>query len=99
MTEAEFLKTYDITKYDRPSVTVDIAAFGVQGIAEDNYRQDEKKELSILLIKRGGYPFKDMWALPGGFVQKDETIEESFCSCHRHGARTVSGGLRQQGTC
>ena len=98
MTEAEVLKTYDITKYDRPSVTVDIAAFGVQGIAEENYRQDEKKELSILLIKRGGYPFKDMWALPGGFVQKDETIEESAFRELKEETNVVPQSLMDIGT-
>lgn len=76
MTEEEFLKSYDITKYPRPSVTVDIVTFGVTGEAEDNYRQDEKKSLSLLLIKRGGYPFKDCWALPGGFLNMDESIEQ-----------------------
>ncbi len=29
----------------------------------------------ILLIKRGNYPFKDMWALPGGFMDMDEELE------------------------
>lgn len=76
MTEAEFLKTYDITKYDRPSVTSDIVVFGFQNEEEQSYRQDQKKTLSLLLIKRGGYPFKDKWALPGGFVQKGEKIEQ-----------------------
>lgn len=75
MTEQEFLKTYDLSKYPRPSVTVDIVTFGVTGEAERNYRQDEKKSLSVLLIKRGGHPCKDKWALPGGFLNIDETIE------------------------
>lgn len=76
ISEEEFLKTYDITKYPRPSVTVDIVTFGVTGETERNYRQDEKKALSLLLIKRGGHPCKDKWALPGGFLNINETIEE-----------------------
>ncbi len=76
MTEAEFLQNYDLTRYPRPSITVDIVTFGVTGEAERNYRQDEKKSLSILLIKRGGHPCRGMWALPGGFLQMDETLEE-----------------------
>ncbi len=76
MTEKEFLANYDITKYPRPSVTVDIVTFGVTGESERNYRQDEKKALSLLLIKRGGHPFMNKWALPGGFLNIDESIEE-----------------------
>ena len=32
---------------------------------------------NILLIKRGKDPYKDFWALPGGHVEFDETVEES----------------------
>ena len=32
---------------------------------------------SILLIKRKNNPFKDKWALPGGFVEYGETVEDS----------------------
>lgn len=51
--------------YPRPAVTTDICLFTV---VED--------ELRILLIKRGLEPFKDSWALPGGFVQEDETLDQ-----------------------
>src|SRR5690554_2193872 len=34
-------------------------------------------ELKVLLIERNEYPFKDWWALPGFFVEKDETIDEA----------------------
>jgi 8-oxo-dGTP diphosphatase len=33
--------------------------------------------LHVLLIKRGIEPFKDIWAIPGGFAQVDETLEET----------------------
>lgn len=36
-----------------------------------------KKELMVLLIKRGHEPFRDMWATPGGFLRISETLDES----------------------
>lgn len=42
-----------------------------------NYRKLDDKKLSILLVKRKGHPFKDKWALPGGFVNIDESLEEA----------------------
>ncbi|MFU8653462.1 NUDIX domain-containing protein [Methanotorris formicicus] len=48
--------------YPSPSLTVD-------GIIEINNK--------ILLIKRKKHPFKDFWALPGGFVECGETVEEA----------------------
>ena len=65
--EIEFLKNYDADKYKKPSVTTDIVIFTLS----------ENNELSVLLIKRGGYPYKDKWAIPGGFVEMTESIDES----------------------
>lgn len=36
------------------------------------------RDESILLIKRKNQPFKGMWALPGGFVEYGETVEEAI---------------------
>ncbi len=66
LTEAEFLASYDASRYERPSVTVDNLIF-----ANDNGLQ------KVLLIKRGGHPCLGMWALPGGFVDKNETTEQA----------------------
>lgn len=55
---------YDVNKYDRPSVTVDVLLFTI-----------DSGELKILLIKRNEKPFKDEWALPGGFVRIKESID------------------------
>ena len=54
--------TYD---YPRPAVTSDIAVL----------RLEEEPE--VLLIQRKDDPFKDMWALPGGFMEMEESLEET----------------------
>ena len=86
MNESEFLQVYDISEYDRPSVTADIAAFGIRNKQSGNYRRDSERGLSILLIRRGGHPYKDCWALPGGFMQRGETIEQ--CALREIGEET-----------
>jgi 8-oxo-dGTP diphosphatase len=35
----------------------------------------DEKEKQILLIERKNDPYKNMWALPGGFIEEDETVE------------------------
>ena len=75
-TEQQFLKSYSLEDYERPSVTADVAAFTLRSKEGDSYRKEPEKVLSLLLIRRGGHPFKGMWALPGGFLQKGETIEQ-----------------------
>lgn len=74
--EKEFLSGYKLSDYERPSVTADVAAFMIRSEDRTSYRRNPENKLSILLIKRGGHPFKGMWALPGGFMQQGETIEE-----------------------
>jgi 8-oxo-dGTP diphosphatase len=37
----------------------------------------DEGELKVLLIQRGLEPFKDKWALPGGFVRVEETIDDA----------------------
>ncbi|MBL8149802.1 MAG: NUDIX hydrolase [Blastocatellia bacterium] len=54
-------------KYPKPSVTADIIIFAV----------DTDSTIKILLIKRRYDPFKDCWALPGGFLNIDEHIEDT----------------------
>lgn len=58
------MPTYE---YPRPALTVDIVVFGY----------DASQALKLLLIQRGGEPFKGQWALPGGFVEMDEDLETS----------------------
>jgi 8-oxo-dGTP diphosphatase len=53
-------------QYPHPAVTADIVVFG---LADD--------ELTVLLIQRDGEPFAGSWALPGGFVKMDESLDEA----------------------
>lgn len=75
--ETEFLKDYDVTAFDRPSVTADILIISVSSKEKDNYRKLSTKMMSVLLVKRNTYPFKDKWCLPGGFIRMDETLDEA----------------------
>lgn len=74
--EELFLSTYNIEDYERPSVTADVAAFMIRSTDEGSYRRNPDNKLSLLLIRRGEHPFKNAWALPGGFLKANETIEE-----------------------
>lgn len=76
--EKTFLEQYDITKYERPSIATDVAIFSIMNEGENkNFRKLEKKALKILLIKRADYPYKDCWALPGGFCRPNEDIYDT----------------------
>lgn len=76
-TEQEFLKDYNPDEYDRLSLTVDILILSVSSEETINYRKTDKKKMSILLVKREDYPFKDKWCLPGGFVKVDEELDNA----------------------
>jgi 8-oxo-dGTP diphosphatase len=77
LTEEEFLRSYDVTIYDRPSATVDMLIFTVVDEQKENYRKLPEKSLKLLLVKRGVHPYMGQWALPGGFVTKDESLDEA----------------------
>lgn len=53
-------------KYPHPAVTADCVIFGFDG-----------SSLKVLLVERGVEPYKGYWALPGGFMRIDETIEQA----------------------
>ncbi|MBQ8299831.1 MAG: NUDIX hydrolase [Clostridia bacterium] len=77
-TEAEFLKNYNPKNYDQLSMTSDILLLSISSEKQDNYRKINEKKLSILLVKRDDFPFKDMWCLPGGFLNPNtETLEDT----------------------
>jgi len=52
--------------YPHPAVTVDIVIFTIRD-----------RRLKLLLIRRAGEPYRGKWALPGGFVNIDEGLDEA----------------------
>ena len=75
--EKEFLKEYNPNDYDLLSVAVDILIFSISTLEEKNYRKTDKMKMSVLLVKRDTYPFKDKWCLPGGFINIDESLDDA----------------------
>lgn len=65
-----------IYKYPHPAVTTDIVVFTISGEA-----------LKLLLIQRGQNPYRGAWALPGGFLEPEEDLEE----CARRELREETG--------
>ena len=58
-------------------MTSDILLVSVSNQDSINYRKTSKKMISILLVKRKDFPFKEKWCLPGGFLNpKTETLDE-----------------------
>lgn len=53
-------------QYPRAAITVDAIVYF-----------KERKSTRVLLICRGREPFKNKWALPGGFIEMDEILEEA----------------------
>ncbi len=75
--EEQFLTAYKPGDYVKPSVAADMVIFSVFDIENNNYRKLPEKELRVLLIQRSGHPYIGCWALPGGFVEPDETTEQA----------------------
>ncbi len=53
-------------EYPRPALTVDVVTFTLR-----------ENRLQVLLIQRGEEPYAGRWALPGGFVRMEESLEEA----------------------
>lgn len=62
----ETAESYSAARYERPSVTVDVVIFTLI-----------ERELHVLLVRRRRWPHEGMWAIPGGFVQMDESLEQA----------------------
>jgi 8-oxo-dGTP diphosphatase len=53
-------------EFPRPALTVDVVVFAL-----------DEEELKVMLVERDLAPFAGQWALPGGFVRVDETLDEA----------------------
>jgi 8-oxo-dGTP diphosphatase len=64
--ERAFLAEYDVSKFERPSVAVDVSLLAVRN-----------GKLVTWLVRRKEQPQRGRWALPGGFVRMDESLNEA----------------------
>lgn len=62
--EAAFLRRYDPSAFEHPSVAVDVALLTVRG-----------DRLATLLVRRAEHPHRGRFALPGGFVGMSESLD------------------------
>lgn len=62
----ENARNYDASRYERPSVTVDVVIFTLI-----------ERELHVLLVQRRRWPYEGYWAIPGGFINMDESLEQA----------------------
>jgi ADP-ribose pyrophosphatase YjhB (NUDIX family) len=79
-----FLASYDPAAYERPSVTVDLALLSVLDGA-----------LHALLMRRTQPPSEGRWALPGGFVRMDESLDAAARRVLHEKAHIASAFLEQ----
>lgn len=84
MNEGDFLKDYDPSAFQRPSVAVDLVLLGVR---------DGRP--TVLLVKRDQLPHAGRWALPGGFVGIDESLEAAAARVLREKAGMAEAHLEQ----
>ena len=68
----EFLAGYDPKKYDNPSNTTDIVV-----VCSPEKLERWGQPLKVLLVKRSNHPSIGFWALPGGFVDLRENLEDA----------------------
>ena len=73
-------------EYQHPAVTVDVTVFTVR-----------RGNVEVLLIKRGEWPHTGKWAIPGGFVEIDESLKRAALRELREETGVKAGFLEQLG--
>lgn len=68
----EFLAAYDPYRYKTPSCTTDAVVFSCKGELRTSMAG-----LKILLVKRSNHPTIGFWALPGGFIDLKENLDDT----------------------
>lgn len=84
MAEADLLDSDDPSRYDRPSLTVDLVLLGI-----------DQGHPVALLLRRDQLPEPGKWALPGGFVGMDEPLDAAAARVLREKAGIASAHLEQ----
>lgn len=74
--KSEYKITSYSYRYPHPAITADCLLFAYQN-----------ETIEVLLIERGGEPYKGYWAIPGGFMEMSETTE----SCARREMQEETG--------
>ena len=64
--DAAFLAAYDPSQFERPSVAVDVVLMTLRA-----------GRPCALLVRRSEAPERGAWALPGGFVRMDESLDQA----------------------
>ena len=60
------LTEYTLAKQGVTAISADVVTFTIHG-----------ESLNVMLIERGSPPFKGQWAIPGGFMRKNESLEDA----------------------
>ncbi len=78
--EREFLAGYDVSKFERPSVAVDVSLLAVRD-----------RQLVTWLVRRKEHPHRGRWSLPGGFVRMRESLVDAAARvlAEKSGVRNV----------
>ena len=83
LTESEAIARYRSRNYPKPALTADIIVL-----------HPDTEGTKVLLVERGGHPFIGKLALPGGFANENEPVEET--AARELGEETGVSGLSME---
>lgn len=79
--EKKFLELYSDSEYAKPSVTVDAVILRLVDKEINNYRKLPEKKLQVFLTKRQFFPYKDMYAIIGTFIDLNYELTQTMKLC------------------